>query len=125
VDRTVQQFGRLDIAFNNAGVLERGLTTDVTTESYEHIFGINVRGVVLSLKHQITAMSSSGTRRNDSNCNYVASRLEPSPPVALGFKAAKHSAALSMLRTLCQYASIEMVYDGNGSCTLSSTNDLV
>jgi NAD(P)-dependent dehydrogenase (short-subunit alcohol dehydrogenase family) len=33
VERTVEQFGRLDIAFNNAGVLELGLTTDVTAES--------------------------------------------------------------------------------------------
>jgi NAD(P)-dependent dehydrogenase (short-subunit alcohol dehydrogenase family) len=60
VERTVEHFGRLDIAFNNAGVLERGLTTDVTAESYEHIFGINVRGVVFGLKHQITAMLKNG-----------------------------------------------------------------
>jgi NAD(P)-dependent dehydrogenase (short-subunit alcohol dehydrogenase family) len=39
VDRTVDHFGRLDIVFNNAGVLERGLTTDITAESYERIFG--------------------------------------------------------------------------------------
>jgi hypothetical protein len=31
---TVEHFGRLDVAFSNAGVLERSLTTDITVESF-------------------------------------------------------------------------------------------
>ena len=81
VERTVEQFGRLDIAFNNAGVLERGLTTDVTIESYEHIFGINVRGVVFSLKHQITAMLKTGGGSIVNNASVLG--IRPFPELSL------------------------------------------
>jgi len=81
VDRTVEQFGRLDIAFNNAGVLERGLTTDVTIKSYEHIFGINVRGVVFGLKHQITAMLKIGGGSIVNNASVLG--IRPFPELSL------------------------------------------
>ena len=81
VDRTVEQFGRLDIAFNNAGVLERSLTTDVTIESYEHIFGINVRGVVFGLKHQITAMLKTGGGSIVNNASVLG--IRPFPELSL------------------------------------------
>jgi NAD(P)-dependent dehydrogenase (short-subunit alcohol dehydrogenase family) len=81
VDRTVERFGRLDIAFNNAGVLERGLTTDVTRESYEHIFGINVRGVVFGLKHQIRAMLKTGGGSIVNNASVLG--IRPFPELSL------------------------------------------
>jgi NAD(P)-dependent dehydrogenase (short-subunit alcohol dehydrogenase family) len=81
VDRTVQRFGRLDIAFNNAGVLERGPTTDATAESYEHIFGINVRGVVFSLKHQIAAMLKTGGGGIVNNASVLG--IRPVPELSL------------------------------------------
>ena len=51
VDRAVSTFGRLDIAFNNAGV-EQALTPlpDQSEATYDHIMDINVKGVWLSLK---------------------------------------------------------------------------
>jgi NAD(P)-dependent dehydrogenase (short-subunit alcohol dehydrogenase family) len=61
VARTVEHFGRLDIAFNNAGVLlDRGPITDVTDETIDRTFGINVRGVALCMKHEIPAMLKTG-----------------------------------------------------------------
>lgn len=46
VDRTVAEFGRLDAAFNNAGVMARiAPTADSTYEEWERVIGINLRGV--------------------------------------------------------------------------------
>jgi NAD(P)-dependent dehydrogenase (short-subunit alcohol dehydrogenase family) len=81
VASTVERFGRLDIAFNNAGVLERGLTTDITVESYERIFGINVRGVALGLKHQIGAMLKTGGGSIVNNASVLG--IRPYPELSL------------------------------------------
>jgi len=60
VERTVAEFGRLDIAFNNAGVEHAGPVAEVTVEDFERVFGINVLGVFLSQKYEIPAMLESG-----------------------------------------------------------------
>ena len=60
VDTTVEHFGRLDIAFNNAGVEHGGATTEVTESDYRHVFDVNVLGVLLSQKYEIPAMLKSG-----------------------------------------------------------------
>jgi NAD(P)-dependent dehydrogenase (short-subunit alcohol dehydrogenase family) len=61
IEQTVATFGRLDFAFNNAGV-EQALTPlpDQTEETYDQIMDINVKGVWLSLKHEIPAMLKTG-----------------------------------------------------------------
>lgn len=61
VETTLKTFGRLDIAFNNAGV-EQSLTPlpDQTEEQYDRIMDINVKGVWLSMKHEIPAMLETG-----------------------------------------------------------------
>ena len=60
VEETVQHFGRLDIAFNNAGVELTGPITEFTKEDYRRVFDINVLGVLLSQKYEIPAMLTSG-----------------------------------------------------------------
>jgi NAD(P)-dependent dehydrogenase (short-subunit alcohol dehydrogenase family) len=77
VARTVEHFGRLDIAFNNAGVFARAPMTDITTDSYEHIFGINVRGVALGMKHQIGAMLKTGGGSIVNNASVLGIRPQP------------------------------------------------
>jgi NAD(P)-dependent dehydrogenase (short-subunit alcohol dehydrogenase family) len=61
IERTVVTFGRLDFAFNNAGI-EQLLTPlpEQTEETYDQIMDINVKGVWLSLKHEIPAMLKTG-----------------------------------------------------------------
>src|SRR5207245_2629074 len=61
IGRTLARFGRLDCAFNNAGI-EQALTPlpDQTEETYDQIMDINVKGVWLSLKHEIPAMLKTG-----------------------------------------------------------------
>ena len=59
VDRIVDQFGRLDIAVNNAGTEGTvGPITEQSPESYAAVFDTNVLGVLLSLKHELRVMSA-------------------------------------------------------------------
>ena len=61
IARTVEKFGRLDIAFNNAGTegQPRPLT-EATDAEYEAVFDANVRGVWLSMKYEVPAMLAGG-----------------------------------------------------------------
>jgi NAD(P)-dependent dehydrogenase (short-subunit alcohol dehydrogenase family) len=57
VDKTVTRFGRLDVAFNNAGTEGKpGPVTEQTDESYAATFDTNVLGTLLSMKHQLRVM---------------------------------------------------------------------
>ena len=61
VAKTVEAFGKLDFAFNNAGVmLESASITEVSSDTIDRILAINVRGVALCLKHQIPAILKAG-----------------------------------------------------------------
>jgi NAD(P)-dependent dehydrogenase (short-subunit alcohol dehydrogenase family) len=62
VEKTVRAFGALHIAFNNAGIEGTFglLTTEQTVEHYDQVCDINIRGVLLSMKHEIPAMLRSG-----------------------------------------------------------------
>jgi NAD(P)-dependent dehydrogenase (short-subunit alcohol dehydrogenase family) len=58
----VRRYGRLDVAFNNAGVGE-GHSASVherTSEEFERIMATNVLGVFLALKYEIAAMLDNG-----------------------------------------------------------------
>ncbi|MEY4488007.1 MAG: hypothetical protein RIQ79_515 [Verrucomicrobiota bacterium] len=57
---TVATYGRLDLAFNNAGVETAGSAAAVTEEDYRRVFDLNVWGVLASLKHEIPALLASG-----------------------------------------------------------------
>ncbi len=61
IDATVERFGRVDVAVNNAGTLgEPGPITEQSAESYATIFDTNVLGVLLSLKHELRVMLPQG-----------------------------------------------------------------
>jgi NAD(P)-dependent dehydrogenase (short-subunit alcohol dehydrogenase family) len=61
VEKVIAQYGRLDIAFNNAGVEQEPTPiTDQTEATYDQVMDINVKGVWLSMKHEIPAMLKNG-----------------------------------------------------------------
>lgn len=61
VAKTVERFGRLDFAFNNAGIYQdAGPVTGATEDLFTRTFGINVGGVLYGMKHQIPAILKSG-----------------------------------------------------------------
>ena len=60
VDFTVDKYGRLDVAFNNAGVEWKGPLEKATEAEYRRIFDINVWGVLNSMRHEIPVMLKNG-----------------------------------------------------------------
>ncbi len=60
VERTVAAYGRLDVAFNNAGIEWAGPLGNASEADYRRIFDTNVWGVITSLKYEIPAMLASG-----------------------------------------------------------------
>ena len=62
VERAVAEFGRLDAAFNAAGISgEAGkLTAECSEENWTAVIGVNLTGVWNSLRHQIPAMLANG-----------------------------------------------------------------
>lgn len=60
VAAAIKQYGRIDIAFNNAGVDQAAPVTDFSVDAYRHVFDINVLGVFLSMKYEIEQMLTQG-----------------------------------------------------------------
>jgi NAD(P)-dependent dehydrogenase (short-subunit alcohol dehydrogenase family) len=60
VDFAVAKYGRLDVAFNNAGVEWKGPLDQVTETEYRRVFDTNVWGVLNSMRHEIAAMLKNG-----------------------------------------------------------------
>lgn len=96
IDATLEQFGRLDIAFNNAGYQEpRAPLADQPAERYETVFDTNVRALFDCMRHEIRAMlPGGGVIVNNTSVSGVRN---PNPGLAL-YSAAK-AAAISMTRS--------------------------
>jgi NAD(P)-dependent dehydrogenase (short-subunit alcohol dehydrogenase family) len=66
VARTVVAFGRLDCAFNNAGISPRSVgpagqrTHEMSRQSFDAMLAVNLTGVFLCLKHEIAQMLTQG-----------------------------------------------------------------
>ncbi|MFC3106377.1 SDR family oxidoreductase [Undibacterium arcticum] len=61
VELALSKFGRLDVAFNNAGTLgEMGPTTDISEQGWTEALNTNLTSAFLGAKHQIPAMLKTG-----------------------------------------------------------------
>lgn len=61
IEKTIIQFGRLDYAFNNAGIEGvSALTHECTNENWEKVIGVNLRGIWLCMKYEIPQMLKQG-----------------------------------------------------------------
>ena len=59
--QTINHYGRLDYAFNNAGIeIEHGRLADGTQDEFDAIMGVNVKGVWLCMKYQLPLMLAQG-----------------------------------------------------------------
>ena len=60
VDRTVAQYGRLDVMFNNAGTLRPGTVIELDVDDWDLVMGVTGRSVYLGGAFAIPAMLGSG-----------------------------------------------------------------
>jgi len=60
VDEFIRRFKKIDILFNNAGVLEAGNVTTTSVESWDRIIDINVKGTFLMSKYVVPHMIKNG-----------------------------------------------------------------
>ncbi len=60
IEATVSKYGRLDVMVNNAGINIIKLAIDMTEEEFDHIMGVNVKGVFLGAKYAIVQMVRQG-----------------------------------------------------------------
>ena len=89
VARTLEHFGRLDFAFNNAGVGGEGRGSITATEEiYDLIMNINVRSVFFCMKHQIPAILQSCGGAIVNNASILGLRPRAGSPIYSASKAA-------------------------------------
>ena len=61
VDATVEKFGRLDGAFNNAGLTQAGKLDAVSEDDFDRLMAVNVKGVWLCLREELRVMKAQGS----------------------------------------------------------------
>jgi NAD(P)-dependent dehydrogenase (short-subunit alcohol dehydrogenase family) len=105
VERTVAEFGRLDAAFNNAGVMARIVhTADSTREEWDRVIGINLRGVWCCMKYELQQMQRQGSGAIVNNASVGA--LTGNPGIG-SYIASKHG-VVGLTRT----AALEYIKQG-------------
>ena len=72
IDKTIQRYGCLDFAFNNAGIEGVMVTTDkCTEENWDHTLAINLKGIWLCMKYELQHMLAHCTG-SIVNCSSIA-----------------------------------------------------
>jgi NAD(P)-dependent dehydrogenase (short-subunit alcohol dehydrogenase family) len=90
VTKTVETFGRLDVAFNNAGI--EGVWVPIISQSekdFDHTMEINVKGVWLCLRYEIRQMLKQGEGGAIVNMSSIAGLMGSAGSAAYG--ASKHA----------------------------------
>ncbi|WP_328876906.1 SDR family NAD(P)-dependent oxidoreductase [Streptomyces sp. NBC_00299] len=88
VDRTVETFGRLDMAYNNAGIMPPPTdAADESAEQFDRVQAINLRGIWASVKHELRHMRAQGSGAIV-NCSSLGGLV--GNPGRAAYHAAKH-----------------------------------
>jgi NAD(P)-dependent dehydrogenase (short-subunit alcohol dehydrogenase family) len=104
VNRAVKQFGRLDCAFNNAGVAgDQARAADSTEETWDFVVGIDLKSVYLCMKYEIAQMlkQKSGAIVNTASIAGLGAN-----PLGIAYSAAKHGVVGLTKTAAIEYAKI-------------------
>ncbi|WP_054769963.1 SDR family NAD(P)-dependent oxidoreductase [Lysinibacillus parviboronicapiens] len=89
VNQTVDTYGRIDVFFNNAGIIQKFAPfTTVEMEEYDRIMDINVKGIFLGMKYVIPVMEKQGKGAIINTASSAGIRPEHSIAV---YSASKHA----------------------------------
>lgn len=103
IEQTVATFGRLDVAFNNAGVNTPSVeTADASGEEFDRVNTINLRGVWNCMKYELRQMREQGSGAIV-NCSSVAGLI--GHPNRAIYNASKHGVIGLTRSTALEYAS--------------------
>ena len=103
VEQTVSTFGRLDAAFNNAGVQSLAVeTADATGEEFDRVNAINLRGVWNCMKYELRQMREQGSGAIV-NCSSIGGLI--GIPGRATYRASKHGVIGLTKSAALEYAS--------------------
>lgn len=106
IQKTVEKFGRLDIAFNNAGIEGNWVPlVEQSEQDWDRVIDINLKGTWLCLKYEIRQMLKQGGRGTIVNMSSVAGWIGSAG--AATYCASKHG-VLALTKT----AALEHAKDG-------------
>lgn len=106
IAQTIERFGRIDIAFNNAGVQERRAPLAAQSDDvFDTVFTANVRAIFLAMKAEIAAMLQSGGGIIINNAS-VSGVRNPNPGLSL------YSASKAAVVSLTRSAALEYAPQG-------------
>lgn len=105
IERVVAEFGRLDAAFNNAGVMAKiAPTAESSRDDWDRVIGVNLRGVWSCMKHELRQMQQQRSGAIVNNASVGA--LTGNPGIA-SYIASKHG-VVGLTRT----AALEYIKQG-------------
>lgn len=105
VNKTVETFGRLDCAHNNAGILFQGPdanTTECTEEAWDRLTSINLKGVWLCMKYEIRQMLKQGAGGAIVNTSSIGGLVGLKDSIA--YNASKHGVSGLTRSAALEYA---------------------
>ncbi|MFM1653323.1 SDR family NAD(P)-dependent oxidoreductase [Brevibacillus sp. B_LB10_24] len=89
VNKAVETYGRIDVFFNNAGVIQKPyLLSDIPDEEFDRIVSVNFKGVFFGLKYVLKVMEKQGYGVIINNSSSSGLRVEHSLAV---YSASKHA----------------------------------
>ena len=107
VEKTVARFGKLDAAYNNAGIMPaRVETADTETEAFDHVIAVNLKGVWLCMKYELLQMRRQGHGAIVNASRSIMCAWQKTGRDGTDYQEAARAAAVAMRDDIRKYVTI-------------------